>query len=186
MTEGNTKILMVEDTLTQAMMLQHMLESNGYSVQHAKDGADAIRMLSDNSASPDVILTDVNMPGMDGYEFCQKLKSDDKLRKIPVVLLASLLEASDIIKIIESGADNFMLKQYDQDYFITRLRGIVESLPQAQEEQSNGAKRKVSLAGEDFEVPVQPGKVLDMLISCFETAVYQNWKVKEASGDDDE
>ncbi|HEY9793653.1 MAG TPA: response regulator [Candidatus Obscuribacterales bacterium] len=183
MSEAQTSILMVEDTLTQAMMLQHMLESNGFTVQHAKDGEDAIRILSQNGKSPDLILTDVNMPGIDGYELCQKLKSEDKWRKIPIVLLASLLEPSDIIKIIESGADNFILKHYEQNYFISRLRGIVESMPFAKDD-SAGEKRKVSLAGEDFEVPLQASKMLDMLISAFETAVYQNWKAKES--DDDE
>lgn len=185
MSEGTTKILMVEDTLTQAMMLQHMLESDGYSVQHAKDGEDALRILSQGGEFPTLILTDVNMPGIDGYQLCQKLKSEEELRKIPIVLLASLLEAADIVKIIESGADNFMLKQYDAEYFLTRLRGIVESLPFAKDEPADG-KRKVSFSGEEFEVPVAGSKMLDMLVSCFETAVYQNWKVKEAGGDEDE
>jgi two-component system cell cycle response regulator len=185
MSEGKAKILMVEDTLTQAMMLQHMLESDGYTVQHAKDGQDALRILGETSDFPDLIITDINMPGLDGYQMCQKIKSEDKWRKIPIVLLASLLEAADIIKIIDSGADNFMLKQYDEDYFLTRLRGIVDSIPFSKEEASNG-KRKVNLAGEEFEVPLSGGKALDMLVSCFETAVYQSWKLKEAGGDEDE
>jgi CheY-like chemotaxis protein len=183
MSEGQTNILMVEDTLTQAMMLQHMLESNGFSVKHAKDGEEALRILSDGSSKVDIILTDVNMPGIDGYELCTKVKEDANLKKIPIVLLASLLEPSDIIKIIESGADNFILKHYEQSYFISRLQGIVDSMQFAKEDVPDGT-RKVTLAGEDFEVPLQPSKMLDMLISAFETAVYQNWKAKES--DDEE
>ena len=140
-TEGQTNILMVEDTLTQAMMLQHMLESNGFTVKHAKDGEEAIRMLSDDSSSPDLILTDVNMPGIDGYELCTKVKSHDTWRQIPIILLASLLESSDIIKIMHSGADNFILKHYEESYFISRLRGIVDSIPFAKEDTPDGTRK---------------------------------------------
>jgi CheY-like chemotaxis protein len=182
MGEGQTNILMVEDTLTQAMMLQHMLESNSFTVKHAKDGEEALKLLAENPF-PDLILTDVNMPGIDGYQLCEKLKSEDKWRGIPIILLASLLEPSDIIKIMQSGADNFILKHYEENYFISRLRGIVDSIPFAKEDAAEGT-RKVTLAGEDFEVSLQPSKMLDMLVSAFETAVYQNWKAKES--DDEE
>ena len=123
------------------------------------------------------------IPFGSGPEGPLRFPEDEKWRKIPIVLLASLLEPSDIIKIIESGADNFILKHYEESYFISRLRGIVDSMPYAKEDTPDGT-RKVTLAGEDFEVALQPGKMLDMLVSAFETAVYQNWKAKEA--DDEE
>ena len=83
-------ILAVEDSPTQAEQLKHLLEQNGYSVSVAANGMEALDYLGTHI--PTLVITDIVMPGMNGYELCQKIKSDERTRDIPVILLTSLVE----------------------------------------------------------------------------------------------
>src|SRR5277367_1994798 len=111
---GAVHILLVEDTLTQALMMQHLLESEEFKVSVVKDGHKALQFLS--SQRPDLILSDVSMPEIDGYQLCQQLKADPSTRDIPFVLLSSFRDALDIVKIVNSQADSFLLKRFDKNY----------------------------------------------------------------------
>ena len=86
------EILVVEDSLTQAEQLKFILEKRNYKVTIANDGVKALEYI--NKSMPDLVVTDILMPQMDGYKLCQKIKEDDRLKHIPVILLTSLLEKS--------------------------------------------------------------------------------------------
>ena len=79
-------VLIVDDTLANLQVLSNMLAKQGYDVRGAKEGTTALKMIT--AQPPDLILLDVLMPGMDGYEVCRKLKSDEKTRDIPVIFLS--------------------------------------------------------------------------------------------------
>src|ERR1041384_6465759 len=101
----NRKILLIEDSRTQAEGLRHALESNGYRVHWASGAEQALESLRDTAF--DLVVTDILMPGMDGFELCQAIKKDPSTRSIPVILLTALSEPKDVIRGLESGADGF-------------------------------------------------------------------------------
>ena len=99
--ENDINILLVEDSLTQAIKLQHVLESKGYQISVATNGVEAIEYLRNNR--PTLIISDVVMPKMGGFELCQYIKEDEALKNLPVIILTSLSEPDDVIKGLQSG-----------------------------------------------------------------------------------
>jgi DNA-binding response OmpR family regulator len=117
---GEQEILIVEDSPTQAEQLKFILQKNNYQVCFARNGREAIDLLK--RRMPTIIISDIVMPEMDGYQLCKFIKSDEALKKIPVVLLTSLSDPGDVLKGLECGADNFMTKPYDEKTLVTRLK----------------------------------------------------------------
>src|SRR5207249_5107327 len=97
--------LIVEDSPTQAMLLQNILEKNGFRVTWVCNGKLALEHLKTHR--PTLVITDIQMPVMDGYELCHAVKTDPELSGLPVMLLTSLSAPQDIIRGLECGADNF-------------------------------------------------------------------------------
>ena len=107
---SDTEILIVEDSPTQSMKLRYILEKNGYSVTDAQNGKEALDYVKmDTNNLPTIIISDINMPVMDGYEFCRQLKSDEHTKGIPVILLTTLSEPEDIFKGLNSGWELYQL-----------------------------------------------------------------------------
>src|SRR6188768_2558173 len=104
---GEVVILVVEDSQTQAMRLQYMLERHDYRVTTVPNGREAIAAIA--ALRPTLVITDINMPEMDGYELCRRIKDDPELKLMPVILLTSLSDPKDILKGLECGADNFVV-----------------------------------------------------------------------------
>jgi putative two-component system response regulator len=102
------KILIVDDESQNVEVLRRLMTRLGYDVLTAPDGESALQSVGRDS--PDLILLDVNMPGIDGFEVCRRLKSDPKTRLIPVVLITTLTASEDRIRGIEAGADDFLSK----------------------------------------------------------------------------
>src|SRR4051794_18221681 len=100
-----SRILIVEDSLTQAMMLQRLLSSHGFDVKAARNGREALTAM--DCELPSLVITDINMPEMDGYELCRRIKDAAASRETPVILLTSLSDPRDILRGLECGADSF-------------------------------------------------------------------------------
>ncbi|MBW1782483.1 MAG: response regulator [Deltaproteobacteria bacterium] len=115
-------ILIVDDDETNIKLLKGMLISENYHLYGASNGKEALKMVGE--ISPDLILLDVMMPGIDGFEVCRRLKEDEKTRMIPVVMVTVLAEKEYQIRAMEAGADDFLSKPVDQ----TELRVRVKSL----------------------------------------------------------
>src|SRR4051812_41683496 len=120
-----TRVLVVEDSATQAAELAFLLESEGFHVDVARDGHHGLER--SRNAVYDVVLSDVVMPGLDGYELCRRLKNDPRTSSLPVILLPSLAEPMDIIRGLECGADNFITKPYDVAYLVGRVRHLLDN-----------------------------------------------------------
>jgi signal transduction histidine kinase len=95
----------------------------GYEVTTAFDGIEALERIEESE--PDIVLLDVMMPRMDGYEVCQKLKSDEATRFIPIVMVTALKDLDDKIKSIEAGADDFLTKPIVKIELLTRIRSLI-------------------------------------------------------------
>ena len=103
-----------------------LLEGEGYLVEIAADGESAREMIE--ASLPDLVVSDVVMPRMSGFELCRHLKSRARTASIPVVLLTALDSAQDLLRGLEAGADNFIRKPYDEDYLLARVRRILSNL----------------------------------------------------------
>ena len=117
------KILVVDDKPLNVELLEADLVSSGYDVITAYDGASALDQVT--AEHPDLILLDVMMPGMDGFEVCRRLKSNEDTVLIPVVMVTALSDKADRIKGIESGVDDFLTKPVDSQELKARVRSLM-------------------------------------------------------------
>ena len=159
------RVLVVEDSPTQAQELAWLLESEGFSVDVAKDGEAGLERC--RARRFELVLSDVVMPGIDGYELCRRLKADVRTQRIPVVLLTSLTEPMDVIRGLECGADNFLTKPYDSAYLIGRLRRLLDDIA-LRGERKVAVGVEVVLLGRRFTINSDREQMLDLLMSTFE------------------
>ncbi len=117
------QILIVDDVPANIKLLEAKLTSEYYEVISAVDGFDAIEKTKIHK--PDIILLDVMMPGMDGFETCAKLKANPELAHIPVVMVTALSEKSDRLKGLESGADDFITKPINDTSLFARVKSLI-------------------------------------------------------------
>ena len=164
-------ILIVEDSLTQAENLKYILGSQGYQAEIASDGIQAMKWLENNK--PDLVISDIIMPEMNGYELCKKIKSSEQLRKIPVILLSSLSHSSDVINGLVAGADNFLSKPFDE---ATLGKVIKAELLKAQavETESELKEYSVKIDNKTHLLTANSEKVLSFLLSTYDMAILKN------------
>jgi two-component system sensor histidine kinase/response regulator len=178
--EGKTEILIVEDSPTQAEALNYILGNNGYRTSVAANGKEALELLG--RLRPTIILSDIVMPEMDGFELCRKIKADDRLKEIPVILLTALFEPEDVLKGLECGADNFLTKPYDEKYLLTRIHHVL--LNAGMRKTANLREGvEIYFMGEKHFISSERKQILDILLSTYETAVMKNHQLKQAQED---
>jgi sigma-B regulation protein RsbU (phosphoserine phosphatase) len=163
-------VLIAEDSRMQARLLQKKLAEAGHSVRWGENGADALAMAREQT--PDIIISDIEMPVMTGYEFCKAVKTDPGLRGIPFILLSTLADPIDIIRGLDAGADNYVTKPYEPAYLLGRVDSLL-AVPIGGE-QADEATLEVALAGQTFRVKAGRQQVLNLLVSTFENAVAKN------------
>lgn len=118
------KILCVDDEPVNLKLLESFLVPKGYEVIKAQDGMEALQKLRE--APIDLVLLDVMMPGLNGYEVCKRIKEDPHLRHIPVVMITALVSKEDRIRGIEAGAEDFISKPFDQEEVFARIRMLLK------------------------------------------------------------
>jgi phosphoserine phosphatase RsbU/P len=172
-------VLIAEDSRIQAKMLRKKLETAGYGVRCAENGQIALEMTREQR--PALIISDIEMPKMTGYEFCEAVKSDPEFKTIPLILLSTLSDPEDIIRGLHVGADNYVTKPYDPAYLLSRVCDLL-STPLGSEEEDE-AELKVKLAGKEYTVTAGKQQVLNLLVSTFENAVGKNRELVAANED---
>ncbi len=164
-------VLVVEDSSTQAQQLKYLLEKHHYIVVIANNGKNALELLE--TVVPKIIITDICMPEMDGYEFCRKVKEQEKYLAIPIILLTSLSNPEDVLEGLECGADNFITKPYSEEYLLSHVEQIIASRKLQQSERVRIGV-EIMFAGKRRFITADQQQMLTLLISTYEAAVIRN------------
>ena len=165
------KLLVVEDSATQAELLQRLLVNEGYLVTVAGNGREGLARTRE--LMPDLVLSDIVMPEMTGFELCRRIKSDPRMKGIPVILLTSLSDPGDVLKGLECGADNFITKPYDESYLLLRIKHMLLSRELLQPEKAD-LGTAILFEGERYLINSEPRQILNLLLSTYEAAVLKN------------
>ena len=124
-TETLATILIVDDDATNVVVLQSVLETAGYHLVVAHNGREALDMLG--CATPDLILLDLLMPELDGFEVCRRVKASPQWGDIPIIVLTGLDDVDDYTRAIDCGADDFMTKPFTFEVLLARVRGYLRA-----------------------------------------------------------
>lgn len=193
------EILIAEDSATQALTLRHLLENEGHRVRAAEDGESALRLLGERT--PDVLITDIVMPRVDGYELCRRVRANERTRNLPVIFITSLSDPREVVHALSAGADYFVQKPCVERVLLARVRdavandrgsrGVTSSVahsaaaamveaPAANDPTTAEEVVRVRFGDADYELRADPRRVIELLLSTYESAVEQNRELAAA------
>jgi DNA-binding response OmpR family regulator len=175
--QDKVEILVVEDSPTQAESLKHILEREGFRITVAGDGDHALALLGERK--PTIVITDIIMPGMNGYELCKRIKSDERTSEIPVILLTSLTSSEDVLEGLACGADNFITKPYSEEYLVSIIRRILAS-GEIRKSERVRIGVEVLIGGKRRFITADQQQMLSLLLSTYEAAVQRNIELTQA------
>ena len=167
------RVLIAEDSRTQREVLRAQLEDAGYQVETAADGHEALHHIAHQHF--DILISDVVMPGMDGYELCREAKR--RAPRLPVILLTSMNDPLDVVRGLQAGADNFLRKPYD----FSHLRARTEMMLHNQHMRDTGQIQmglELFFLNQRFMITAERQQILDLLVSTFEDLVVSNEQLR--------
>ncbi len=162
------RILAVDDTRDNLILVQTILESEGYEIDLAADGISAVQQVE--QSPPDLILLDVMMPGLDGYEVTRRIRKNPALNYIPILLITAFHESS-VVEGLDAGADDFIRKPFDTDELLARVRSLLR-LKHSLDEQKKMARQRedfVSRLTHDLRTPLVAA---DRMLGLFEQETF--------------
>jgi DNA-binding response OmpR family regulator len=120
----NRHILIVDDVLKNLQLTAQILKDADYTFSLAQDGQNALTLLEQDI--PDLILLDIMMPGMDGFEVCRKIKQDERLNEIPIIFLTARNQTEDLIEGFKAGGLDYITKPFHRDELLIRVKTHLE------------------------------------------------------------
>ena len=174
-------ILIVDDSRVQLHMLKDLLREQGYRVVTASNGREALEVARE--MHPQLLISDIDMPVMNGYQLCQIVKNDPQLFRLPVILLTTLSRPENILRALEARADYYLTKPYDQKYLLTRIHSLLEAQrsPVVSEEDAipttwddRAETLEVVVGGARHSVSAGRQQMLNLLLCTYEQTVAQN------------
>ncbi|HEU5207883.1 MAG TPA: hybrid sensor histidine kinase/response regulator [Longimicrobiales bacterium] len=164
-------VLIVDDSPTQLEALRSVLVDAGLEVLTAGSGEEAFDIACGDR--PEIVLSDVVMPGMSGFDLCRAIKQRLGEAAPAVVLLTSLADPRDIVRGLEAGADNYITKPYSPEHLIQRVRWVLENRALRREGQRSEGLR-IRFMNEEFVLRAAPEQMLEMLLGSFEDLSHTN------------
>jgi signal transduction histidine kinase/DNA-binding response OmpR family regulator len=177
------RVLVIEDSPTQALELRLILESEGFAVEVAPTGQAGLEHLA---AQPiDLVLSDVLLPDLSGYEVCRRIKTDPRTREVPVVLLTVLNDPLDILQGLECGADNFLTKPCEPRFLLERLRRILASrnslsMGRGRARHEHDSEVVLSLGGKSIHINSDKEQMVNLLLTTLEDFIHAREREHEA------
>jgi len=171
------EILIAEDSPTQAAHLKRILEGQDFRVVVTHDGKEALAAL--HRHKPTLVITDIRMPEMNGYELCHQIRADEQLADLPLILLTELSDPEDVFKGLQCGADNFITKPYDPGKLVARIEYLLANVNLGNREKVQ-TSMEVLLAGRKHVITSDRAQILNLLLSTYEAAVQKNRHLVEA------
>ena len=157
---AHEKILVVDDEEDIQELVRYNLERNGYEVSCVSSGEEAIEGIK--SFKPDLVVLDLMLPGIDGFEVCKILKSDPKTERLPIVMLTAKGEESDVVTGLELGAEDYIVKPFSPQVLLARVRTVLRrvahepvdkgSVIEIQDLVIHPGKREVLVKGKQVEL----------------------------------
>ncbi|MFC1467587.1 response regulator [Verrucomicrobiota bacterium] len=142
-------ILAVEDEEDIRELLEFNLSRHGFDVATAESGEDALELINKNR--PDLVLLDLMLPGLDGFEICRRIKSRDATKDIPVIMLTARGEEADVVTGLELGADDYMTKPFSPRVLIARINAVIRRAPR---NKKNSAEDAIQIN----DLTIHPGR----------------------------
>lgn len=171
-TPGSAKrIVIVEDSKVQAEKLAALLAEEGYSVRIAGDGLEALCMLTESP--PNLVISDVWMPKMNGYQLCRAIKNDKVSSGIPVILLTSMSSFTDIANGLNAGADYYLTKPYSEDLLLSMVRTTLSKAG------DNSGSGEWQLVDGIIDASTSSRQLANFLFSTYENAIQQNQALQQ-------
>ncbi len=167
MSDKDKLLIIAEDSAAQALQLKHSLENFSFRVKVAKNGEEVLKLIGEET--PDMIISDVIMPKLNGFELCVKLKANTATRDIPIILLTSLVHPLDVIRGLAVGADNYVPKPYNTE----RLRAIIHKTlykHELQVPQSQELAIDIDYEGNKFKFETSSERLINFFITTYETS----------------
>ena len=169
--DNGVQILVAEDSPTQAQRLQHLLQQEGYRVTLTPNGRVALETARRHK--PALIISDINMPEMDGYELCRQVKTDPTLSDIAVILVTTMSDPQGVIRGLECRADNFLLKPYEPGILLQRVRYAISSCEMRVSERA-GMGVEIQFNGQAHFITADRLQILNLLLSTYDAAILRN------------
>ncbi|MEH2433365.1 MAG: hybrid sensor histidine kinase/response regulator [Nostoc sp.] len=162
------RILAVDDTPDNLILVQAILESEGYEIHLVSDGIKALQQVE--QSPPDLILLDVMMPGIDGYEVTRRIRNNPAISYIPILLITAFHESS-VVEGLDAGADDFIRKPFDTDELLARVRSLLRLKHSLDEQQKMARQREdfVSRLTHDLRTPLVAS---DRMLNLFEMETF--------------
>lgn len=168
------KVLIIEDEADIQALLSHNFQQGGWRVEACGNGAEGLKRAKEKK--PDLIILDLMLPGMDGFEVCRSLKNDPGTKAIPIIMLTAKGEEIDKVVGFELGADDYMTKPFSPRELLLRSKAVLRRGPKDEAAEDSGkqikfgellidlARHRVSIAGKEIELTAIEFKLLKYLL----------------------
>ncbi|MBF0451681.1 MAG: response regulator [Candidatus Magnetomorum sp.] len=172
------QILIVEDSPTQALKLEFLLNENRYLTHVAKNGQDGFDVA--RKRKPDLIISDVTMPVMNGFEMCRCIKDDARINHIPVLLLTDLHNPEDIIDGLNAKADAYVTKPYKESFLLSKVASLLSNVytPERSGDAKDETPLEIVFSGKTYTLTADRSQILNLLMSTYENSLIQNTDLK--------
>jgi signal transduction histidine kinase len=181
--QSSATILVVDDSPTQAKLLEQVLTSNGYGVCVASNGSDAIAAILRHA--PDLIISDIVMPEMDGFQLCRKVRTMPEANGTPVILLTRLNDPADVLHSLEAGANYFVSKPYSNRLLLSLVSSVLQGKWACGEGELEGSS-VITYRDQHYRIGATRAQTLELLLATYELAAEKNRELlaaKEALSD---
>uniref|UniRef100_C6E011 Response regulator receiver modulated diguanylate cyclase/phosphodiesterase n=1 Tax=Geobacter sp. (strain M21) TaxID=443144 RepID=C6E011_GEOSM len=165
------RILIVDASPTQTKFLTQVLAAQGYSVLVSQSAEEALEQIAE--LSPDLVISDILMPEMDGFEFCRRIRGLDQMNSLPVILLTYLNDPTHVLHSLEAGANYFITKPYKTELLLSRVSALLHGGEGCCQVRDNG-EVVCNYYGSNYEIKASKAHVIDLLLATYELASEKN------------